>query len=305
MYRFIILLISAFVPVVALQAQSAIALNGLTRSTELPTTAVTPHTPKVTESPFYVKVSGFYGLLTPGVRINYSEAVVASGSAQPFKTTSKGLGGGARGGIGVGLILSDFINIGVDAEVLFGAPIKIDIGFEDGVAKSTTTATTTLNVVSVIPNITFKALSRPTYYIYNRLGLVGGMVLQYKTVNSYVDRFSSGSVQTKESTNEYTKNSLALGYQAALGIQFRLSQRIRAFAEVVAYNQSFKPKRLEYTPAATTAGAASVQVTEYIDQGVEVPNTNPTTRKPQTGQQQSFTVPMNSIGVGAGITFRF
>lgn len=304
MNRFIVLLISSLIPVVTLRAQSAIALNRPNRSAELLTTATAPRTIKATDSPFYVKLSGFYGLLTPGVKINYSEAIIASGAAQPFKTTNKGLGGGARAGIGVGLIVSDFINVGVDAEVLFGAPIKIDIGFEDGFAKSTTTATTTLNVLSVIPNITFKALSRPTYYIYNRLGLVGGMVLEYKTVNSYVDRFSSGSIKTSESTSEYTKNSLALGYQAALGIQFRLSQTIRAFAEVVAYNQSFKPKRLEYTPT-TTAGAATVQVTEYTDQGVEIPVINPTTRKPQTGQQHSETVPMNSIGIGAGITFRF
>ncbi|WP_420150007.1 hypothetical protein [Spirosoma sp.] len=298
MNRFISFLASMLMTVVALRAQPLTAYNE-------PNRAAKPVAAKAAESPFFIKVFGIYGLLTPGTRIYNSESLSQSGTVYPFKTSSKGISGGPRAGVGVGLIVNDFINIGIDADLLFGTPVKVEVGYNDGFAKSTTTSITTLKVVSVIPNITFKALSRPSFYIYNRLGLVGGMVLDYKTETNTVNQLTAGTFTTSGVTSDYTKNSLALGYQAALGVQFRLSQSIRAFAEIVAYNQSFKPQRLEKTSTTSSTSAVTVEVTEYKDQGIEIPTTNPTTRKPQTGQQQIFTVPMNSIGVGAGLTVRF
>lgn len=305
MNRFIALLASMLMTIVTLRAQPLTASNEPNQAAKSATAVTKPVAAKVAESPFFVKVFGIYGLLTPGTKIYNSESLSQSGTVFPFKTTSKGISGGPRAGIGVGLIVNDFINIGIDADWLFGSPVKVEVGYSDGFAKSTTTSITTLKVVSVIPNITFKALSRPSFYIYNRLGLVGGMVLDYKTETNTVNQLTNGTFTTSGTTSDYTKNSLALGYQAALGVQFRLSQSIRAFAEIVAYNQSFKPQRLERTSIASSTSAVTVEVTEYKDQGIEIPTTNPTTRKPQTGQQQSFTVPMNSIGIGAGLTARF
>ncbi|GAB3796466.1 hypothetical protein GCM10028819_14120 [Spirosoma humi] len=301
MNRFFVILLGLLVRVTMVQAQSALAVNAVTHSSESANTAATPHRPKAIEAPFYVKIYGFYGLLTPGVQINSSSAILQSGASQPFKTTTKGLGAGPRAGLGIGLIVNDFINIGLDAEAMFGSPIKIDYAFEDGLGKTTTSSVTTLNVVSLIPNITFKALSRPTYYIYNRLGLVGGMVLDYKTVISYLDQPKSGvSRTTSGTTSQYTKNSLALGYQAALGVQFRLSQAIRGFVEIVAYNQSFKPQRLEVTTPATATKAATTLVTDYNDQGSVV-----AAKATTPGKDLRFNVPLNSVGVGAGLVFRF
>ena len=301
MNRFITLLISLLLHTIIGQAQSIIASNTL-QSGGADVPEAVPNKTKATESPLYVKIYGLYGLLTPGVQIQYSQSLSQTGNTFPFQTTNKGLGAGPRAGIGVGLIASDFINVGVDADILFGAAIKINNNYNDGTYSNTNLSTTTLKVVSVIPNITFKALSRPSFYIYNRLGLVGGVVLDYKTVDNGVSLSKNGASNTFNTTSSYTKNSLALGYQAALGIQFRLSQAIRGFAEVVFYNQSFKPKRLEATTANVIGGKPvnSVAVTEYIDEGSIVNGTNS-----QPSQALSFNVAMNSVGVGAGLVFRF
>lgn len=295
MNRFFVLLLGLFAQVSRMQAQSTLAINAQTPSSDPTTTAAAPRNPKATEAPFYAKIYGLYGLLTPGVQISHGELQSPDGSVFTFKTANKGLGAGPRAGIGLGFIVSDFINLGIDADILFGRDLSITNSYRDGRATYGNTETTTLKVVSVIPNITFKALSRPAYYIYNRLGLVGGVVLDYKTVNSALEQVNNGgSSKTFESTSKYTKNSLALGYQAALGIQFRLSQAIRGFAEIVAYNQSFKPKRLEEVNSIKTS------VTEFNDQGSIV---GATATRP--GKDLSFNVPMNSISVGAGLVFRF
>ncbi|QDK77718.1 hypothetical protein EXU85_03550 [Spirosoma sp. KCTC 42546] len=302
MNRFVMLLIGLLMCTAMVQAQSTLASNTLhpVDKTAAPETA--PRKTKASESPFYVKLYGSYGLLTPGVQINYSETQSATGIAFPFKTTNKGLGAGPRAGIGVGLIASEFINVGVDADILFGTAVTITNSYNDGSFTYTNSSSTTLKVLSITPNITFKALSRPAYYIYNRLGLVGGLVLDYKTVDNALNQPNRGVASSFETTATYTKNSLALGYQAALGIQFRLSQAIRGFAEVVAYNQSFKPKRLEVVSSNVIAGKPTngVVVTEYTDEGSIV---NSTTSQPN--QALSFNVAMNSVGVGVGLVVRF
>jgi len=277
------------------QAQSTLAVNTINPSGKPVTTQVAPRNPKAAEAPFYVKIYGLYGLLTPGVQISHGELQSPDGSVFTFKTANKGLGAGPRAGIGLGFIVSDFINLGIDADILFGTDLSITNSYRDGRATYGNTETTTLKVASVIPNITFKALSRPAYYIYNRLGLVGGVVLDYKTVNSFLEQVNNGGAsKTSISTSTYTQNTLAIGYQAALGIQFRLSQAIRGFAEIVAYNQSFKPKRLEVVSPTSTI------VTDYNDQGSTL---YATASRP--GKDLSFNVPMNSVSVGAGLVFRF
>lgn len=303
MRRCLPLLISLLVRVSTAQSQPAIALNTVNRLGESVTTETAPRTIKATESPVYIKAYGFYNLLTPGGELNYSYSQTQFTTPTAFKITDKSLGAGPRAGIGLGYIVSDFINLGLDAEILFGTALKNDNNFFSGTSsnpvKYVNTINTTLKVLSFIPNVTFKALSRPSYYIYNRLGLVGGVVLEYKQTTNQVETPTKGVVTTDLYTGEYTKNSLALGYQVALGIQFRLSQKLRAFAEAVAYNQSFKPQEIKGTYSSTTSGktTTSSSTSLYKNEG-DYNKTNP-------NEYPSFNVAINSVGLGAGLVLRF
>ncbi|GAB4044096.1 hypothetical protein GCM10028810_09030 [Spirosoma litoris] len=260
------------------------------------------------EAPFYVKLYGFYSLLTPGSQVATSYTSGLSGMTNSgFKNNSSGLGAGPRAGIGVGVIVSDFINLGIDADMLFGSALTTEYISKSSTYTSTGTTTTTLKVLSITPNITFKALSRPAYYIYNRLGLVGGIIMDYKTNSNNLYAPTTGTSTTTIAETDYRQNSLAIGYQAALGIQFRLSQSLRGFAEIVAYNQSFKPKESLYTSTTTNTKTGIVTsksstISQYKNEG-EYTNTK------QDGidvyQSASYNVVMNSIGVGAGLMFRF
>ncbi|QMW00383.1 hypothetical protein [Spirosoma foliorum] len=304
MHRYHLLLIGLLLRVSTTLAQPVVALNTRNNSDKPTRTAIAPRNTKASEAPFFLKMYGFYSLLTPGTEINYSSSQSQITAPTIYKPINTHLGAGPRAGIGAGLIVSDFINVGVDAEMLFGATLKTDYNVFVGSSSSTAsfyaiTSNTTLKVVSVIPNITFKALSRPSYYIYNRLGLVGGVVLDYKTVSNTLQTPPKGATTTSVNTTDYTKNSLALGYQAALGIQFRLGQAIRGFVEIVAYNQSFKPKELQGTTNSTTNGTTSVQSSSTVFKDLGDYN------KENPYEQPSFNVAMNSVGVGAGLVFRF
>lgn len=301
MNRYCMLLMLLVVKITATQAQSVSSLYAFNKSQRPETTEVAPAKPKATEAPFYVKLYGFYSLLTPGTQINYDVSQTQSSLPNSFKATKTNLGAGPRAGLGIGFIVSDFINVGIDADVLFGTSIKTNtnvfVGSGTTFSNYNINSTTTLSVLSIMPNVTFKALSRPSFYIYNRLGLIGGVVLDYKAGAQTVETPGKGAIITSEYTSKYTKNSLATGYQAALGIQFRLSQTIRAFAEIVAYNQSFKPREVLVTGSSTTSGKTTVSssTSSYKDQG---DSTN-------ADESPSINVAINSVGVGAGLLVRF
>lgn len=294
---YFLVLFSLLIRVTTIQAQPSVNATDTNRSSESATTETAPRKAKATESPVYIKAYGFYSLLTPGTQINYSASQSQSTSPTIFTPINTRLGAGPHAGIGLGLIVSDFINVGIDADIFFGTALKDNSNFYSS-SYYQRSSTTTLSVLSIIPNITFKALSRPSYYIYNRLGLMGGIVLDYKIADNTLETPTKGASTMSVSTSTYTKNSLAIGYQAALGIQFRLSQAVRGFVEIVAYNQSFKPKELQSTTN-TSGASASIQssTTEYKSQG-DFNKTDPT-------EQPSFNVAINSVGVGAGLAFRF
>ncbi|WP_245859933.1 hypothetical protein [Spirosoma aerolatum] len=128
--------------------------------------------------------------------------------------------------------------------------------------------------------------------------------MDYKTTSNSLYAPTTGASTTTSSETNYRENSLAIGYQAALGIQFRLGESLRGFAEIVAYNQSFRPKESLYTSTSTKSGSTtkSTYIYQYKTEG-EYTNTK------QDGvdvyQSASSNVVMNSVGVGAGILFRF
>ncbi|GAA4395312.1 hypothetical protein GCM10023187_02050 [Nibrella viscosa] len=242
---------------------------------------------QVATSPVYVKLYGLYGLLTPGSLLI---------------TDTKGLGAGVRAGAGVGFIANDFINVGLDADLLFGDNLKKETVAATGI----TTKTTDFKIVSVTPNITFKALAHPAYYIYNRLGIMVGKVLTYQTTEEIRYASTGASVTTRVLETDFGDNSLVLGYQAALGVQFRLSEALRGFVEVVAINQSFKPK--ERTDIVTNTKDGKVTSTSksyyaYEKEGERGYTKYPDGRNVYLGP--TYNVPLNSIGVGAGLVFRF
>ncbi|AUD01085.1 hypothetical protein [Spirosoma pollinicola] len=303
MNRYTLILIGLLMRVSVTQAQQLMAVNTTNRSTDPAAKPTSPNRAKATESPMYLKIYGFYSLLSPGTELNYSYSQAQSITPTTFSPTNKSLGAGPRVGAGIGYIVSDFINLGIDADILLGTDLKIDNNFfsgSDGSTRYTTSLNTSLKVLSITPNITFKALSRPAFYIYNRLGLVGGVVLDYKVTSLFVATPSKGAATTTATTNVYNKNSLALGYQVALGIQFRLSQNLRGFAEVVAYNQSFKPQEVQSTGTSTTNG-----IIKLLDPGATAYKDLGDYNKSNPSEQPSFNVAINSVGVGAGLIFRF
>jgi|GEM_PF-3765368 len=285
-----------------------------------------------TENKFYVKVYGYYGLLSPGsfsgkgapsesVSTSYSffsnTRTTARSSDYNFKDP---FGSGFRVGGGIGYVINDFINIGLDGEYLLGNSafesyvittqnVTSLYSFTTAPPPPPTTATTKFTnvnseyqyrIVNIIPNITFKAVSKPEYYIYNRLGVIIGIPTQLDNITTSLNTYPAprASDFDEDKTTIELQKSIGLGYQAALGVQFRISNSLRGFVEVVASNVQLKSDGYEIKKREfrfkTGAAAEKSGETPLKDIGDAV-----------TVSGVNLKIPVSSIGLGAGLVVRF
>jgi hypothetical protein len=252
---------------------------------------------KESEPNFYVKIFGGYGILTPGA------FKLTSTSTTSFSVGSTGLGAGLHFGGGLGYILNDFLNLGVDAEYLKGNDLTASSTYSGVLGSGSSHSKIPYSVLSIIPNITFKALSKPGYLIYTRIGIL--ITAQTKSSSIVYDSsdliINHPNPIVASNTNTTYTYSVNVGVQAALGLQFHITGNLRGFVELVG-------NYLPITPTSSTA----VAVINYYNSGPTFVSTSTTTtqtsykKSGNTGnnEQASMAYNVNYIGLNIGIALR-
>jgi len=276
------------------------------------------------DSKLFIKVFGNYALPTSGSYRNTSYTSTSINQNYTIKTVKDGLGMGIRAGAGIGIVLNDFINLGLDAENYFGTPIKSNnLYYYDNQNGNVSIYNTNIdyraNILMVSPNITFKALSQPNFFIYNRLSIKAGVMTKItektnsKDNERYVDNPDVNPNPSDHITNfkqnfEY-KGGVPIGFSAAIGFQLKMSEKIRFFTELEFTQLTYNPKKRVMTLWVNNDGSTvdlktldKIQVeTEYkknytvLDGKTDnnAPNPAPTLR-----------MPFSSIGLGIGLIYR-
>jgi hypothetical protein len=259
-----------------------------------------------TNSKFYVKVYGGYGLLQPGsYKLN---SVISAGDLGSTEQSKQGLGSGIRFGGGVGVIASDFLNIGVDAEYLSGTDMSSTSSFINAPYYYTKKTTVSYTSLSITPNIVFKALSKPDYLIYNKLGILLNLPMELKW-NQQDSNYTTGKPDEDYNykiTGAY-KFGLTVGLNVALGVQYRLTDNIRAYGEIFGNYLVLLPETYDDTNETTIGKAPTstlINHDTYIKSGQTSYSRSGNTITRVTSVE-GYTFNMNAIGINIGIAFRF
>lgn len=214
-------------------------------------------------SKFYLKPYIGYGIFSPGsYRVQSINLISYFDQDNRYHDTSfqtqsaKGIGGGLRFGGGIGYVLNDFLNMGIDVEFQKGVKLK----------NSLSTSLTPYNynstydeihykAITITPHAIFKALAKPNYFIYNKLGILFTLPYSLHTSGNAVN--SQGSswppVTAADSTSStlsvrqtnYEGNykiSLGIGFNVAFGISMRLNSKFRMFGELFGNFSALNPK---------------------------------------------------------------
>jgi hypothetical protein len=299
------------------------------------------------ESKWFVKVYGSYGLpLASSFRPGNANVTISGTPASPsndYKLNRKGLGQGLRYGGGVGYILNENINLGLDVDQYRSEAITATASssyiylYERNVTDpknalvDTSSSTSVSNSVyrssmlTVTPNITFKAISRPGFYIYNRLGLCVGIInrLTSRETNEYSGYYYNSSTKTRSyygrngrriETEEFGykfEGGLSIGFLASLGVQVRITNSIRLFGEAQVISMTYSPKKRILTSQLSNGVDRLLEekAVPMREREVEyVTSYSSTSKRPdptQPEQRIRERFPYASIGLAAGVAYRF
>lgn len=99
------------------------------------------------------------------------------------------------------------------------------------------------SVLSIIPNITFKALSKPSYHIYTRLGVAIALQtkLEMSGQDSSINKFTPTVFINVGQRNFAYKFKPGTGVQSSLGIQFRITEKLKVMGELAGFYLASNP----------------------------------------------------------------
>lgn len=240
---------------------------------------------------------------------------------------SKGLGDGYRAGIGLSYIINDFINVGIDVDYFKSSINKLkdssfysshnilgnlkELSYDERYKISYETS-----ILLFSPNITFKAITRPKFFIYNKLGAIiisRPSTIQRETINGKLKKGRQGvytdSTVIIEKRYEWGIQDPAFGFMCAIGGQTKLTEKIRAFAELQFSHIIFKEQNriltnyiINGTEMINTLSQSEKEI--VFKKGYKTDyNTIPNPDEPRVATYQKF--PITYAGLQLGIIYRF
>ncbi|MEJ7589094.1 MAG: hypothetical protein WKI04_16175 [Ferruginibacter sp.] len=260
--------------------------------------------------------------------------VSQTGSGLPQKTITysnptKGLGDGFKFGFGGSYIINDFINVGLDFDY-FNSTIKKyrDSSFHQTNLPVITPTTADENhyterntlsynatLLSLTPNITFKAISRPKWFLYNKVGAI--VTFRPKSLQEDVTEVKTSmgwSGFYKDSTSSVVKkyewviNNPAYGFLGAIGAQVKVADRIRFYAEAQFSHTVFVIKKRTLTDYIVdnehleNSFPVNMRELQFVRSFSSNSANNDPNKPSQTIIQR---IPIDYVGLQVGLTYQF
>ncbi|MEP7141891.1 MAG: hypothetical protein ABI707_03420 [Ferruginibacter sp.] len=170
-----------------------------------------------------------------------------------YANPTKGLGDGFKFGFGGSYIINDFINVGLDFDYFNSTikkyrdstfhqtniPVPSPLIADESYYSEHNTLSYDATLLSLTPNITFKAISRPKWFLYNKVGAIitfrpnsiQNDVTQVQTSMGWQGYYKDTSTNITKKY-EWVINNPAYGFLGAIGAQVKVADKFRAFAEV-------------------------------------------------------------------------
>ena len=243
-------------------AALCVSLSVFSQNEKTATIEITPEIRIDKEAKFFINLHTGYSVGLGSTFKFYPDdvskiTVTQDGSNPPAKTVeysnpTKGLGDGFRFGVGGSYVINDFMNINIDFDYFrstikkyrdssfhqINQPVNNNSADEYYYSERNTTSYAA-TLLSFSPGVTFKAIARPKWFLYNKLGAV----ITFRPNSLQEDRtdrfmqmgwqgFYKDSASTEIKKYEWGIRNPAYGFTGAFGGQLKLNKHIRLYAEL-------------------------------------------------------------------------
>ncbi len=288
------------------------------------------------EPRFFINIHGGYALALgstfkfyPDDVIAVDERVVNNTSTKKtiYQAPQKGLGEGFRIGAGISYIVNDFINVGVDFDYFSSTISKTrdssyylsqsigSIGAEYSY-KEKYKISYDATILTITPNVMFKAISRPNWFIYNKVGIIATFrpnSLQKESTDQafragWMDNYRDSSSSVTKSYDWTIKNP-SLGFMGGIGGQVRLSEQLRFFTEIQFSHIVFVARQRDLTSYMVN-GTEMVATLPMSERQLKFERnlTTEQSSSPDPGQPSKTIIqriPITYVGAQVGLAYRF
>lgn len=288
------------------------------------------------EPKFYVNIHGGYSMAlgstfkfypddVSSIAMKMADNNVVSKDVN-YKAMKKGLGEGFRIGGGISYVLNDFINVGLDVDFFKSTISKVRDSSFSQTFSTGMIASQSYNERNIIsydatlltftPNITLKAISRPKWFLYNKIGAVITIrpnSIEHDTHKSnsnttWQNSFAKDSASYTDTRYEWVIKNPSFGFSGAIGAQFKITEKIRVFSELQFSHIVFVVSRRKITNYDVngveevnnlTLNEKEIDFEKNFQTDTWIPDPN----KPDKAVTQR--IPITYVGLQAGIVYRF
>ncbi|MFT3936566.1 MAG: hypothetical protein QM726_23275 [Chitinophagaceae bacterium] len=242
-----------------------------------------------------------------------------------YKAPKKGLGEGFRIGAGFSYVLNDFINVGIDIDYFRSTIRKTrDSSFTQSFSTGSIqqmsyneryTISYDATLITFSPNITLKAISRPKWFLYNKVGAIFTFrpnSIEHDTKESNTKMNWQGFVKDSsyysDTRYEWVIKNPSFGFSGGIGAQFKLTEKIRVFSEVQFSHIVFVVSRRKTTSynvdGQELVNNLTVSEKEIdFEKNFKTDDWIPDPNKPNKAVTQR--IPITYVGMQAGLVYRF
>ncbi len=211
-------------------------------------------------------------------------------------------GKGINAGVSFGYMFNENIGAELGVQYLIGGKTKYTQTNTGGFGSSTSNADVSAKMIQINPSIVLATTIKNTTP-YAKLGMVIGSGKITSNVNS-----TSTPSFTSSQTSEL-KGGMALGFTAAMGLNFSVTNNLSISGEINMVNMQYSPKKGTVTKY-TENGVDKLPSWTVRDKEFEFNkkySRNPSTPTPTTSPSQTnaFSTPFGSIGINVGLKYNF
>jgi hypothetical protein len=258
----------------------------------------------VSAQKFYVGVQGGYSYATNSGQLGLTNSEESDNTIK-IEMIKGGLGQGFNTALTLGYSLSDVVAIELGANYVFNSSEVTD-NYSSEFSSGNSTSVIAAQMIQVAPKVVFNLNSESKFNPYLKVGATLGIgKITSTTESTDISNFGSQTFEFSSEDEFEITGGLAFGFNAGIGGNYAINDRISIFSELNLLSMSYAPTKGEVTKYELDGNdelsnlSTSEKETIFVDE-IEY-DFNGSQNENEPAEQLKMYLPFNNISLNVGL----